>query len=392
MRVLFYLPVITPWWFDSIVEPLIRKLAAAAEVHIVAPARWCGTGIGSDELHGCSDLAALHWHLIEGDSHPTMRTRPSDRQAIVDFVTALAPDYVLCRSADCDTPSDFPGKVRYLMEAGAAPLAVPADWFVLQDQPFDHGCLPALDADEIGQLEDLVDPLWARLLKANRPSLYESRRFRKWADLPMDRPILALPLEYEHPENFFPMHRVGATPNRNLIAELDAAIDGAFFLAITNHPLNELHIDNSALEAAVAARGSRMRLMPERTRQGASMTMALAWDAQGMIIGDSKVYSMAAFCGTPMLRRSHFKTGAWLNAHGDLQGFLAAAADGHAKAADPDGTARWFAYHVANNIIDPRDPDLTAAELLARIDRPVDPGRWEGGFARYRAAAPAQFA
>lgn len=28
MRILFYLPVITPWWFDNIVAPLIARLAA----------------------------------------------------------------------------------------------------------------------------------------------------------------------------------------------------------------------------------------------------------------------------------------------------------------------------------------------------------------------------
>jgi hypothetical protein len=30
MKILFYLPVVTPWWFDHIVADLIRKLARAA--------------------------------------------------------------------------------------------------------------------------------------------------------------------------------------------------------------------------------------------------------------------------------------------------------------------------------------------------------------------------
>ena len=391
MRILFYLPVVTPWWFTSIIEPLVRKLVALAEVHILVPPAWSGTGIGPAELTGCADIHQVHWHIFDGDSHPSMRTDPEDRAAIIDFVRSLAPDYVLCRSADFMTVRGFPGKVRYMMEAGAAPLAIPNNWIVFADQQFDHGCMPVLAPDERSRLDCLIEPMWERLSRTSRPFDSERRAFRHSVGLPEDRQILALPLEYEHEENFFPMHRVGATPNRRLIAELDAAIDDSFYLAITNHPLNELHVDNSLLEAEVAAHGSRMRLLPGLTAQGRSMTMATAWDSQGMIFGDSKVYAMAAFAGTPMLRRTRFKSGDWLNAYTDLAAFLAAVANGQAAVADPSDTRRWFAFHIANSIMDPDDPELTVADILARLDRDVDPARWEGGFARYRAAVPEHF-
>ena len=119
--------------------------------------------------------------------------------------------------------------------------------------------------------------------------------------------------------------------------------------------------------------------------------MHLARDAQGMLIGDTKVYSMGAFFATPMLRRSNFETAAWLRAYADLADFLPAVADGEARAADYRDARSWFAFHVANNLIDPKDPLLTPAALLAHIDRPVDPARWDAGIARYRAVAPEQF-
>ncbi len=387
MRILFYLPVVTPWWFDSIIEPLVRRLIDGAEVHIIAPPPWSGTGISERERDRCADLPHLNWHIVDGESHPTVRTSPDDPDALVDLVAALAPDYVLCRSADCETVRGFPGVVRFLMEGGAAPLAIPPDWIVLADQPFDHGCMPALTPDDLAVLDDLIAPVWDRLVRAAEPSSYIRRTFRKWADLPTDRPVLTVPLEYEHAENFFHMHRVGATPNQRLIAELDAAIDDSFYLAFTNHPLNELYVDNHAVEAEIAAHGSRMKLLPSTTPKGGNTTMLLARDVQCMIVGDSKVYSTAAFFGTPMMRRTRFRTGPWLKAYADFDSFLPAVARGTAVAANQADARRWFAFHLANNVIDPHDGALTPAELTARIDRPVDPSRWANGIARYAALA-----
>jgi hypothetical protein len=385
VKILFYLPVITPWWLDHVVEPLIRCLATEHEVHVLAPTPWRGTGIGPRELAACAHLPQVKWHIVDDANHPSMRTDAVERAGIVEFVRSLAPDYVLCRSADCDTVREFPGIVRHLMEGGAAPLDIPGNWIILQEQPFDHGVLPELDAAARAELDRLIAPIWESLLRLTQPSRQTRKAFRTWASIPDDRPIIALPLEYEHEENFFPVHRVGAAPNHHLVAEIAASIDDSFFLAITNHPLNEKHVDNSALEAEIASHGARMRLLPGTGPEDENSTMLLARDADGMLVGDSKVYSMAAFFGTPMLRRSKFKTGAWLNAYTEMDAFASAVAAGNAVAPDREDARTWFAFHIANNLLDPTDRTLTAAELLGRLDRPVDPARWAQGFARFNA-------
>ncbi|MDT8757707.1 hypothetical protein MZO42_03260 [Sphingomonas psychrotolerans] len=385
MKILFYLPVITPWWLDHVVEPLIRCLAAGHEVHVLAPTPWRGTGIGQRELAACAHLPQVNWHIVDDENHPTMRTNAAERAGIVEFVNALAPDYVLCRAADCDTVREFPGTVRYLMEGGAAPLDIPGNWIILQEQPFDHGVLPPLEADARAELDRLIAPTWEALLRLAQPTRQARKAFRAWAGIPDDRPVLALPLEYEHEENFFPMHRVGAAPNHRLIAELAGSIGESFFLAITNHPLNEKHVDNTALEAEIAAHGARMCLVPGTTPDGENSTLLLAREADGMLVGDSKVYSLAGFFGTPILRRSRFETGAWLNAYTEIDDFVSAVAEGNAVAPDRDEARIWFAFHIANNLLDPTDRDLTAAELLSRMDRPVDRARWAQSFARFDA-------
>lgn len=383
MRVLFYLPVITPWWFDEIIEPLIRCLAKAAEIHILAPAPWQGTGIGHRELARCTDLPQLCWHIVEDENHPTLRTEPRNRADLIEFVKSLAPDYVLCRSADCETVRGFPGVVRHIMEGGAPPLAIPQDWIIFQEEPFDHGLLPDLDANARTELDRLIAPTWSLLHQLAHPTDQMRRSFRKWARLPAGRAVLALPLEYEHEENFYPMHRLGPTPNHRLVAERAARIDDAFFLAITNHPLNEVHIDNSLVEAEIASHRARMRLVPGKGPRGDNTTMLLARDADGILVGDSKVYSLAGFFGTPMLRRSRFKTGDWLNTYIELDEFLGDVAAGTARRPDQETARTWFAFHIANNLLDPNDPALTASDVLARFDRPVDPARWTHGFAHF---------
>lgn len=381
MKILFYLPVITPWWFDHIVAPLAGRLAQEHEVHILAPPPWSGTGIGQRELDA---QMPVQWHLFDADSHPSMRTGATERARIVDVVATLAPDYVLCRSADAEITRDFPGTVRHIMEGGAAPLSLPPHWVVLQDDLFDHGLVPDIDSAARAELDRLIAPAWSALQARARPSRQMRKAFAKWAELPSDRPILALPLEYEHEENFFPIHRVGAAPNHRLIAELAERIDDRFFLAITNHPLNELYVDSGAVEAEIASHGPRMRLLPSKGPDGEGTTALLARDADGMLVGDSKVFAMAGFYGTPMLRRTKFKTGGWLNAYHDLDEFLSAVAAGTARKPDQDAARTWFAFHVANNVLDPQDPALTAADILARLDRPVDPARWDRNFAHFR--------
>ena len=57
-RVLFYLPVVTPWWFDNIVVHLIRALGETTEVHVMVPRLWRNTGLGFEQLQGGAAMPA----------------------------------------------------------------------------------------------------------------------------------------------------------------------------------------------------------------------------------------------------------------------------------------------------------------------------------------------
>ncbi|WP_375289234.1 hypothetical protein [Qipengyuania sp.] len=387
MRILFYLPVVTPWWFEAIVTPLIARLAPEHEIHVLAPAPWRNTGIGRPEQQLCGRLP-VNWHIVNDPSHPSMRTDPTHRAGLIEFVNSLLPDYVLCRSADCETVAAFPGVVRHIMEAGADPLGLPNDWVTFKESPFDHGLLPDLDDARLAELDRLGAPLWDWIARSTAAVEQEKEAFRGWADLPKDRPTLLLPLEYEHPENFFSMHRVGSTPNAKLVKELAAEVDDSFFLAITNHPLNEKHVDNRALKAAVETLGPRARLFPSQNPSGAGTSALLMREADGLILFDSKIYALAGYLGVPMVRQTRFETGDWLNAYSSFDEFLPAVAEKHARRPNTDRARTWLTYHLANDVVDPNDPDLKGADILARLDEPVDPRRWERALGHYLALVP----
>lgn len=374
MRVLFYLPVVTPWWFDNIVEPLIRLFAPIAEVRVLAPEPWCGTGIGARELARCEDLPGIGWALIGGDAHATLRTAPADPDALVDWVDDFAPDYVFCRSADFSTPARFAGEVRFLMEAALPPVPLPAHWIWLTDAPFDHGFVPALDAAEADSLAAWIAPAWDRL-----PERLGAAFVRRSAPAPR----LCLPLDYEHAENFFVQHRVGARPNAAFVCEVAAALAPGFALDLTDHPLNQLYVDGSALAGVAAALAPRVSL--------GSSTARLVAAADGMIVTDSKAFALAALFDRPLCRLSRFRTADWLRAYDDLAMLQADIADGCARRPDGASARLWAGWHLANNIVDPQDPALTPADLLSFVDRPNDAGRWAAGMARIAAHAPGLF-
>lgn len=383
MRVLFYLPVVTPWWFARIVKPVIAAMAGEHEVHVLAPPPWCNTGIGETEIQQCAHLPDICWHIVNDAGHPSLRTRPIEREALIDFVRQLAPDYTICRSADFDTPKAFPGVVRHITEGAADPLRLGADSFHFTRSPFDHGVLPDLDRDLIAELDRLIEPFWDAMVQSDRLQGVQQDYLNEWANLPSDRPIVFLPLEYEHEENFYTMHRVGATPNARLLEDLSERLADRAFLALTNHPLNDQHLDNSAVARIVRRNASRMRLLPGKTPIGTRTSNFLMTTADGVILGDSKVYAMAGFHRTPILRLSRFETGDWMHAYDDLAAFVDALTSG--SSARPDGARAktWFAYHTANNLNCPRRPDLTAASLIERLDNPCNPERWANNFAYF---------
>ncbi len=386
-RILFYLPMVTNWWFVHIVEPLIRRLAEAHEVHVLAPAPWCGTGLGPEELARCTDLAAVRWYIMDGSDHPSTRTVPEDAEGLIGFVRDLAPDVVLCRTADHETARHFPGTVRLLMEGRLEPFAPPPRWILLTERPHDHGLIARLPQADAERLGGLIAPAWDRLQRTLAPAADERAVLFARYGIPEDRPLLLLPLECETEDNFFAMHRLGTRPNAALVRDLAAQLGDRCTLAISNHPLNDLHVDAAPLIEAADACDNVVLLPPHIGTLSA--TLAMARHADGMLVGDSKTFALAAFFGVPMHRQSRFETGAWLNAYPMLEAFLADVLAGTAKRPASDQAQLWFAQYLLNDAFDPLDAE---DDLLARLARPCDPGRWEAAMARLERTLPALFA
>jgi hypothetical protein len=277
------------------------------------------------------------------------------------------------------------------MEAGLAPFPMPPHWIALLPAPFDHGLLPELATDDRALLDLWIAPAWSRLQArfdegpAARDALFDA------CGIDPERPVLLLPLEYEHEENFFPMHRVGATPNHRLVEELAGRIGPGITLAVTNHPLNDLYVDRTALEATVASLGDRVVLVPGELG-GVPATAALARHADGIVVGDSKAYALAGFFGRPLLRRTRFATGDWLGAYTEVEPFVADLHAGRAARAAPEPARIAAAVHLLDATFDPQDEALTASALLGRFDATVDPVRWPAAVSRLERAMPELFA
>ncbi|MDJ0979723.1 MAG: hypothetical protein QNI87_14450 [Erythrobacter sp.] len=382
MRVLFYLPVITPWWFESIITPLISKLYQDNEVHILAPELWQGTGLSLREVQLCAHMPDIRWHIVNDQKHPSMRTDPAEREGIISFVQSLDPDIVLCRSADVETIKAFPGIVRHITEGAADPLSLPSDILQFSHSLFDHGSMPELECQQVAALEDLIEPFWSKLLQTCVLDQAQRDYLCKWSAFPGDRPVLFLPLEYEHEENFYTMHRIDALSNVELLEDLAQRFGERIFFALTNHPLNELYVDNEPLNEAVEARSWCMRMFPQETPLGGRTTDFLIGAADGVFLMDSKVYALAGFHGSPIVRRSRFRTGAWLNVYDAIEDFLADYETGTLQRPAQKDAKVWFAFHAANNLINLNAPQLSGADLIERISTPVDPDRWADNFAQ----------
>jgi hypothetical protein len=378
MKVLFYLPVVTPWWFDNIIVHLIRSMAVEAEVHVIVTPLWRNTGIGPAQLGNCDDLRHVRWHVYDEDDHPHIRFSAAKAPALIELIHEIDADITLCRSADVKNPLEFPGVVRFIMEGAALPLLTAGDWVTIQPMIFDNGAMPKLDPAQRTRLDAMFAPAWAAL---DAHQTVRSDEWRSALGLPSNGKIIALPLEYEHPENFYVGYR-RLKSNAELVADVAQRMPGDWTLALTNHPLNLIHCDNRALFAAIDRFGDRVRMLPDQGLSGRA-TLALAANADGVIVENSKTFSAAAFFGTPIQRTSRFPTAGWMNNYEDLDRFFAAIASGTAKAAGRSDVRSWLGYHVANNIVDPDHPDHDAADLIARVQRPSDPARWRAGIDRF---------
>ena len=348
MRVLFYLPVVTQWWFDQIVAPLIRALAPLHDVHVMVPPPWRGTGIAD-----AAALPRVTWHRLDAPEHPRLRDDGLAYPGLLERVAAIAPDLTLARSADIVAPARFPGTLRYLMEASIPLIAPVLTRIQLADTLFDHGCTAPLPAPTI-------DAAW-RQAQADFPP-------RDGPALPDGRRLVALALEFEHPEMFFARHRPWPD-NAAMIDALAAMLPDGMLLAVTNHPANERFCDNSAIHAAVARHADRVTMVPETGAPGRTTAM-LARRADGMIVSDSKSLFLPALFGTPVLRLSRFRSGAWIAAYADPAAFLADVATCTARAADPADARAWIAHHLTHESFDAADPALDAATIIARAAIP----------------------
>ncbi|MEP0190301.1 MAG: hypothetical protein ABJP70_06755 [Erythrobacter sp.] len=379
-RIVFYLPVVTPWWFEHIVVPLIRIMARAHETHVLIPPLWHNTGLGEEQLHLIQDLDHVQWHLLDGPDHPLLREDASKEADLIEFVEAIAPDFVLCRSADIKTPTRFPGTVRYIMEGAAPPLVTAPNWAIVAPTLFDYGMMPALTGDEFARLQPLAQSLTPALSVSSVSSRNDWLALQGIED---GQTVIGLPLEYEHEENFFRQHQKFPS-NAAMIETLCSALPDEAVLAVTNHPLNDLYGDNIAVHAAIVASDGKAILLDSSAIAGQA-TQELAHHCDGMIVGNSKSWAICAATGTPLLRLSDFATGDWSCAYTALSTFLADVVSGEAKACDLEKARQWLAYHLVNAVFDPTDPTLSAQEILDRMNHPYDPARWDAALVRYNA-------
>lgn len=378
-RVLFYLPVVTPWWFDHMIAPLIRTLAPVAEVHVLVPKLWRNTGIEAAQLKACAELEGVRWHIIDGDGHRSLRTEPEDPEGLIAFVQSIDPDYTLCRSADIVTPAAFPGKVVHLIEAGSPPVPT-GRWIWFQRDFWHHGAIASLSDAEREAVTSRFGDTWTRIWSTlnDRPFMAAPRDEALHAmGLPSDRKIIALALEYEHREAFTTMHN-RFRRNLELLEHVVSGLDDRFFLAITDHPLNYRYVDNASLYAAIEQLEGRAKLVANPAMDQET-TDLLVRHCDGLIVQNSKTTYAGAMFGKPILRLSHRPTAPWLRVQSELSPFLDGVAEGASGPVEDDARL-WFAMHLTHEVFDPQT--LSAEAFFDRMDRRFSADRLADGLDR----------
>lgn len=373
MRVLFYLPLIRPWAFENMIGPLIAKLSLVAEVHLLLPDPWLRRCTAADKPPIVNRFANVHWHAADTGEAMGGEGAAADRDRLLERVRAIDPQYCLCRCVDESAAAGFPGEIRFIMEAAAPPFPVPGHWITLPRQMFAQGSIAELNDQEGALLEALIAPGWA----AMEESLPWDPSWLAQRGIPVDRKIVALPLEYDRPENLFAIHRV-VRPNHALVTAIADRLSPPLFLALTDHPNNGR--DPELLDV-LERRKSIARLLPAEDIRG-DVTVRLTQHADAMIVGDSKSFAAAAFHGKPMLRLSKFESAPWLHAARDMPAFVESLLSGAARAPERAEAMRWFAFYLANEAFGPRDAEVDSAEIVARLERPIDPARWATAFRR----------
>lgn len=373
MRLLFYLPVITQAWLENIVTPMIAAAARDAEVHVIVPPLWQGTGVNRETFDRAAAGSRAVWHWFDDPAHPRTRTSAATVPSLLHLVAAIGPDYTICRSADVEAPSVFPGSTAFLMEGDYPPFA--RGRLVRLTGPqhiLDHGVMPELTPDQHQMLRHAVTGFQEALSSRKRHAVEARARFLDAHGLPGDRPIIGVPLEHAGADNFFMLHSP-APNNVTFVRTIAAGLDGRCVLALTVHPAQRC--DPVAMAMLEPLLSDKIRILSEDPDGDPTPRLAHACDA--MIFRDSKSIAWAALYGKPVHRLSRFATGDWLRPSATLTGLNLAVRDGTSASPDPYDAVTWLGYHLANSAFDPADPALDLADLLDRIDRPFNPKRWQ---------------
>jgi hypothetical protein len=389
MKILFYLPVTTPWWFGELIAPMIRTVAAAAEVHVMIAPRWRNTGIDAEHLAPLADLDGIQWHIIDEDNPETFRTNGASVPGLLDLIHQIAPDLTLARSADVRTPAQFPGTVRYIMEGAPPPFEILPLRILVEERPFSLGILPTGSELVAERCMAAFADIWAGSEHFRHPPL--ERTWRTSFGLPLERPILAVPLPYEHEENYFLMS-AGFSKAVDLIRHLLRTLDNDIFLAITDHPLNRRHVDRQDVNQLILKNHERAALcqldgVASSFAGGATGVLAVRADA--VLIDQSKSWSLAAHAGTPMVHVGSSSVADWLNAKELTSTNWRKYAPEKLRAPDAIAAQRYFCWHLGARVFDPHR--LTLERLLAHVSGQVGDDIIESNAhimrTRYRAAA-----
>ncbi|MCB2074639.1 MAG: hypothetical protein H6917_00400 [Novosphingobium sp.] len=366
MKILFYLPVITPWWFDHVIAPMLRALDGDPEVteqHVMIAPLWRNTGIDGHQLAPLADLGKVHWHVIDQGEPEEFRTNGAGLEGLLDLVDEIEPDLCLVRSADFETPAQFPGIVRHIMEGAAAPFETGSNWFVLEEHPFRFGIFPEAAEPTARSCQVALSEIWEAM--DERQVLEDGASdWRKLLGLPGDRPIISVPLHYEHEENFFGVHASFARGTDLLSYLLETLADDAF-LAVTDHPLNRLYTNRTAIDALISGNADRACLcVAEKLPHDATGLLSAKADA---VLSDlSKSWSMAAYCGTPIVHVGRNAMAEWIHATNGVDRINGKLAARGLPGADPSAAREWFSWHLAARLMVPKD--VTAGALMRQVD------------------------
>lgn len=371
MKILFYLPVVTPWWFEAIVVPMLRTLhngAEPVELHVMVAPLWRNTGLEAEHLLLAGDLTAVHWHVIDEGEPDQFRLAGAEVPGLLDLVAAIDADLTLARSADFAISRQFPGVVRYIMEGGAPPFACDPRWVVIEEHPFTAAAVPIHAIALADACAERLRP-GRELVEQCAPAGTRSA-LRGRLDLPDDRPVIAVPLLYEHEENYFARH--AAFPNGPaLIEHLLAELGDTAVLAVADHPLNRmyadqpqhrLYVDRRDLDACLARHAGHV---VDCTGPRATQTLAICADA--MIADISKSWMLAAFHGMSLIDIAPQPAADWLRAVRGLAGLPAALTAGELAPPDRAVAQRWFGWHLGGRFVAPAE--LTFDRLLRCLEQ-----------------------